>query len=85
MEQACRDELIENERERNTAKLYVLTPAERGERMKILAERIVRDRAIEVAPGESVLDAAVRSLRQLRGAGDQLNDDQLTVQVGDEM
>jgi hypothetical protein len=75
LEQACRDELIQNERERNIAKLHVLTPAERRERMKILAGRIVRDRAIELAPGESVLHAAVRSLSHLRYAGDQLNDD----------
>jgi hypothetical protein len=85
LEDAYRDELIENERQRNIAILHVLTSAERRERMKILAGRIVKDRAIEPAPGESVLDAAVRSLSHLRHAGDQLSDDQLIVQVGDEM
>jgi len=50
-----------------------------------LAGRIVKDRAIELAPGESVLDAAVRSLSHLQRAGDQLNDHQLIVQVGDEV
>jgi hypothetical protein len=62
-----------------------MTVVERQKRMKVLAERIVKDRAIEVAPGENVLDAAVRSLRQLRRAADQLHDDPLIVQVGDEM
>lgn len=85
LEYAYRDERAQQERERITAELSVMTLGERRKRVKILAERIVKDRAIQVAPGESVLDAAVRSLRQLRRAADQLNDHPLIVQVGDEV
>jgi hypothetical protein len=85
LEDAYRDERAEQKGEADVARLSLMTASERRERMKILAGRIIKDRSIEVAPGESVLDAAVRSMSRLRRAGDQLNDHQLIVQVGDEV
>jgi len=62
LEQACRDELIQNERDRNIAKLHVLTPAERRERMKILAARVLRSRGIDLPSGEDPVEVAARAL-----------------------
>ena len=66
LETAFQTERQEQERDRTLAKLKLLTPTERQERMRILAERIVRHRRIEPEPGENTIQAAARCLRNLR-------------------
>jgi hypothetical protein len=54
----------QTERERILARLSLLTPVERQERIKILAERVLQARGIDPAIGEDRVSAAVRILRQ---------------------
>jgi hypothetical protein len=54
----------QTERERILTRLSVLTPVERRERMKVLAERVLQARGIEPAIGEDPVSAALRTLRQ---------------------
>jgi hypothetical protein len=53
----------QTERARILASLSLLTPVERRERMKVLAERVLQARGIEPAIGEDFVSAALRILR----------------------
>src|SRR6266852_1479847 len=64
LEYAYRDERAQRKRKNDMTKLSRMKDGERQERMKVLSERITKRRGIEPARGESVLDAAVRSLSQ---------------------
>jgi hypothetical protein len=51
------------ERDQLFAQLAKLSPAERRARIHFLAARIVKNRGIELAPGERIEDAAIRAIK----------------------
>jgi len=59
----------EEDRDQVLAQLDQLSPAQRRERIQFLATKIVKDRGIELLPGERFEDAAVRAIKaNLRGS-----------------
>jgi len=65
----------EEDRDQVLAQLDQLSPAQRRERIQFLATKIVKDRGIELLPGERVEDAALRAIKaNLRGnSADQIS------------
>jgi hypothetical protein len=53
----------EEDRDQVLGQLDQLSPAQRRERIQFLATKIVKDRGIELLPGERVEDAAVRAIK----------------------
>src|ERR1035438_2308043 len=52
----------EEDQDQVFAQLDQLSPAQRRERIQFLATKIVKDRGIELLPGEQIVDAAVQAL-----------------------
>ena|ERR1035438_915636 len=60
----------EEDQDQVFAQLDQLSPAQRRERIQFLATKIVKDRGIELLPGEQIVDAAVRAIKaNLHGNG----------------
>ena len=58
----------EEDQDQVFAQLDQLSPAQRRARIQFLATKIVKDRGIELLPGERIEDAAVRAIKaNLRG------------------
>jgi hypothetical protein len=63
LERAFGSRRTEVEQDQVLAGLDELSPEQRRERIQYLATKIVKDRGIELLPGERVEDAAVRAIK----------------------
>ena len=62
----------EEDQDQVFAQLDQLSPEQRRERIQYLATKIVKDRGIELLPGERVEDAAVLAIKASRARGEAL-------------